>query len=176
MTAPVCVDPASEIVTAYTTALAEAFSPDSACPPDGGGSAVVRFFGGDAIPMAAWDAHSGGGEDCDNPFLWVRVLRRYRTSEFPNPDFSIDACNLPRVIALEVGVGRCSVVELEPSWDDYAAEAEVSLDDSWRIELALCRAAALVRALGYSAGSGEVAPYGPDGGVVAWTGEAYVQF
>lgn len=68
------------------------------------------------------------------------------------------------------------MVELEPSWDDYAAEAEVSLDDSWRIELALCRAATLVRALGYSAGSGEVAPYGPDGGVVAWTGEAYVQF
>ena len=169
-------DPAGEIVTAYTQALAEAFDPASVNPPIGGGGTEVRFFGGDAIPMAAWDAHTNGGEDCDTPFLWVRVIRRYRSSVFPTQDVSVDSCGLPRVIALEVGVGRCATVEVNPSWQEYAVEAEISLDDSWRIELALCRAAALVRGLGYSAGSGEVAPYGPDGGVVAWTGEAYVQF
>ena len=64
---------------------------------------------------------------------------------------------------------------MNPSWEDYATEAEISLDDSWRIELALCRAAALIRGIGYSAGIGEVSPYGPEGGVVAWMGEAYVQ-
>jgi len=175
MTTP-CTDPASEIVTAYTTALGEVFDPLSDCPPDGGGSTEVRFFGGDAVPMAAWNAHNGGGSSCDEPFLWVRVIRRYRSAEFPDQTIGIDSCSLPRVIALEIGVGRCSTVELDPSWDEYAAEAEISLDDSWRIELALCRAAARVRTLGYPAGTGEVSPYGPEGGIVAWMGEAYVQF
>lgn len=172
----VCVDPASEIISAYAAALAEVFDPDSSCPPDGGGSTTVRFFGGDGIPMAAWNAHTSGGEQCDAPFLWVRVMRRFRSAEFPAQTIGIDSCSLPRVIALEIGVGRCATVDLDPSWEDYAAEAEISLDDSWRIELALCRAAALVRRIGYSAGTGEVSPYGPEGGVVAWMGEAYVQF
>ena len=177
MTEPICTDPASEIVTAYTTALTEAFDPASSCPPLGGTApAVVRFFGGDGIPMAAWNAHTSGGEDCDVPFLWVRVIRRYRTAKFPEQNIGIDSCSLPRVMALEIGVGRCATTDLDPTWDDYADEAEISLDDSWRIELALCRGAALVRGLGYSAGSGSVEPYGPDGGVVAWTGEAYAQF
>ena len=171
-----CTDPASEIVTAYMGALADLFNPATDCPPIGGGGTTVRFFGGDAIPMAAWEAHTSGGEDCDIPFLWVRVIRRFRTSMFPSPDVSIESCALPRVIALEIGVGRCAVIDAEPSWSDYTREAEISLDDSWRIELALCRASSAVRSLGYSAGSGEVAPYGPDGGVVAWMGEAYVQF
>lgn len=176
MTEPVCVDPASAIVSAYMTALAEAFDPASACPPDGGGSTTVRFFGGDAIPMAAWNAHTSGGEDCGAPFLWVRVIRRFRSSVFPAQEISVDSCGLPRVIALEIGVGRCAVVDVSPTWDEYAREAEVSLDDSWRIELALCRASGVVRSLGYSAGTGEVSPFGPDGGVTAWMGEAYVQF
>lgn len=171
----VCDDPASEIVSIYMAALGEAFAPNSDCPPLGGGSTTVRFFGGDAIPMAAWDAHSQA-EDCATPFLWVRVLRRFRTKQFPTPASSIESCGLPRVIALEVGVGRCAVIDMEPDWQAYANEAEVSLDDSWRIELALCRAASKTVTLGYPAGIGEVAPYGPEGGVVAWTGDAYVQF
>lgn len=171
-----CTDPAGEIVTAYMTALGEAFDPLSDCPPVGGGTTTtVRFFGGDAIPMAAWNAHTES-DDCETPFLWVRVMRRFRTLEFPTQDISIESCGLPRVIALEIGAGRCATVEANPSWDDYAAEAEISLDDSWRIELALCRASTLVRGLGHSAGTGEVSPYGPEGGVIAWMGEAYVQF
>ena len=171
-----CVDPASVIVDAFTSSLAEVFDPESDCPPSSGGSVDVRFFGGDAIPMAAWDAHTNGGNQCDIPFLWVRVVRRYRSSSFPVQDVSIDSCGLPRVLVIEIGVGRCATVEVNPSWEEYAVEAEISLDDSWRIELALCRAAGKVRGLGYSAGTGEVSPYGPDGGVVAWMGEAYVQF
>ncbi len=176
MTTPTCSDPASAIIDAYAQALGEVFDPTSDCPPVGGGTTTVRFFGGDAIPMAAWNAHTSGGEECQIPFLWIRVIRRFRTREFPNQEVGIDACSLPRVIALEIGAGRCATVDLDPSWEDYAAEAEVSLDDSWRVELALCRAAARIRGIGYSAGSGEVSPYGPEGGVVAWMGEAYVQF
>lgn len=170
-----CFDPASAIVDACMTAMREVFHPDSECPPVGGGGTEVRFFGGDAIPMAAWNAHTTG-EGCDTPFLWVRVLRRYRTNALPTPMIDTTACGLSRAIALELGVGRCATVEAEPSWEEYAAEAEISLDDSWRVESALCRAAALNRALNYTAATGEVSPYGPEGGVVAWTGTIYVEF
>lgn len=171
-----CTDPASEIVSAVMEALRAAFDPASPCPPTGGGkTAVVRFFGGDGIPMAAWNAHTDG-EGCDHPFLWVRVIRRYRTNNLPTPVIDTTACGLSRVIALEIGVGRCATVEISPSWQEYAAEAEVSLDDSWRIESALCYAAALNRKLGYSCATDAIAPYGPEGGVVAWTGTIYVEF
>lgn len=175
MTEDVCIDPASTVIDAFTTALAEAFAADSECPPDAGGSADVRFFGGDGIPMAAWNAHATGS-GCDAPFLWVRVTSRYRTQSFPSVAVDVNSCGLPKVIAIEIGVGRCADTEMDPDWDDYAAQAEVSLDDSWRIELALCRAASLLRSEGYTCGSGEILPYGPEGGVMAWTGVAYVQY
>lgn len=169
-----CTDPASAIINAHIAAMKMVFDPASVCPPDGGGSTTVRFFAGEGIPMEAWDAHNGDG--CDNPFLWVRLLRRYRTREFPSPALSADACNLPRALAIEIGVGRCAVVESEPDWDDYAREAEIALDDSWRIEKALCAAAGLLRAESYVVAIDTVAPYGPEGGVLAWTGASYVQF
>ncbi len=171
-----CTDPASDIVANVMEALRAAFDPDSACPPVGGGTgAVVRFFGGDGIPMAAWNAHTSG-EGCDLPFLWVRVLRRYRSDRLPTPVIDTTPCGLSRVIALEMGVGRCAIVEMDPSWKDYAVEAEISLDDSWRVESALCYAAALNRKAGLSSAIGEISPYGPEGGVVAWTGTIYVEF
>jgi len=173
MTEPIA-DPSTEIVAAHIQAMAEAFDPDSENPPVVG-TTTVRFFGGDGIPMAAWEAHASG-VGCAEPFLWVRLVRRYRSEEFPAPAIDLNACGLPRVMEFEVGVGRCAVVDLEPSWEDYAAEAAISLDDSWRVELALCRIGALVRRMGYTAGTGEISPYGPEGGVVAWTGVSYVQF
>ena len=172
-----CTDPASEIVSAVMEALRAAFDPNSECPPVGGGKdAVVRFFGGDGIPMAAWNAHTVG-EGCDHPFLWVRVLRRYRTNNLPTPVIDTTACGLSRAIALEIGVGRCATVEVDPTWQEYAAEAEISLDDSWRIEQALCYAGSLCRSkLGYASATDQITPYGPDGGVVAWMGTIYVEF
>lgn len=173
MTEPI-TDPVTEIVTAYLQAMAEAFDPASSNPPVVG-TTTVRFFGGDGIPMAAWEAHASG-TGCAEPFLWVRIVRRYRTELFPAPAIDTNSCGLPRVMEFEIGVGRCAVVDLEPAWEDYAAEAAISLDDSWRIELALCRVGSLIRRLGYTVGIGEIAPFGPEGGVVAWTGVSYVQF
>ena len=172
-----CTDPASEIVSAVMEALRAAFDPASECPPVGGGKdAVVRFFGGDGIPMAAWNAHTND-EGCDYPFLWVRVLRRYRTNNLPTPTIDTTACGLSRAIALEMGVGRCATVEVDPTWQEYAAEAEISLDDSWRIEQALCYAGTLCRnKLGYASATDQITPYGPEGGVVAWMGTIYVEF
>lgn len=170
-----CIDPASEVVNKFVLALQVAFDPESECPPDGGGTTVVRFFAGDGAPLAAWDAHSQGGE-CKTPFLWVRVKSRFRSLHFPAPTVDVYPCALPRVLAVEIGVGRCAVVGAEPSWEDYATEAEVSLDDSWRIEKALCMAASALRATDHAVSVDTVTPYGPEGGVIAWTAAAYVEF
>jgi hypothetical protein len=168
------VDPAHEVVAIFTAALASVFTCAQPCPPIGDCGDTVRFFAGSAVPLAAWDAHATGTE-CAEPFLWVRVPRRFATEVFPTPAIDASNCSLPRVVAIEIGVGRCAVVGAEPGWDEYAHEAEVSLDDSWRVEIALCRAAADCRTFNHSVAIGDVEPFGPDGGVVAWLGVAYVQ-
>lgn len=164
------------ILNELVSALKEAFDPNSGNPPLGGGTTDVRLFAGDGIPLAAWDAHAEG-EGCDHPFLWVRLIRRYRTRDFPAPYVGPAPCGSPSAIAVEIGVGRCAVVEAEPSWEDYANEAEISIDDSWRIDLALCRAMSKVehKECGLSTAIDVVVPYGPEGGVIAWIGTAYVQ-
>lgn len=175
MTQPVeCLDPAFDVINAFITALREGFDPTSNCPPDGGGSTDVRFFAGDAAPTAAWDAHAAGS-GCKQPFLWVRVVRRFRSKEFPTPTV-VTSCELPRVIEVEIGVARCALTEQEPTWAEYATEAEISLDDSWRIELALCRARSLLSMHDFRVGTDTIVPFGPEGGIIAWSGVAFVQF
>jgi hypothetical protein len=62
-------------------------------------------------------------------------------------------------------------------WTAYESEAEISLDDSARLELAMCRAAALMKAANCSdmVALDIVTPFGPDGGVIAWTGTLYAR-
>lgn len=166
------VDP---VIDHVRTAMREVFDPDSTQPPIGGGSTEVRLLAGDAIPLAMWNAHADEG--CDEPFLWVRLARRFRSREFPAAEVAATPCGAPAAAMIEIGVGRCAVMDAEPSWDQYAAEAEIALDDSWRIELALCRAASLVTGdhTAKSAAVDDVVPFGPEGGVIAWTGNLYVQ-
>jgi hypothetical protein len=172
MTAP--VDPASEIVNTFITTLRQAFNPaDSVQAPLGGGSTTVRFFASDGgLPYAP---------GCREPFLWVRVDRRYRSRrrDFPaayvgDPDCK-DA-DVARAVAVEVGVARCTSEDAKPNWSRLADEAEIGLDDSWRVELALCRAATVLRDTGHAVALDTIAPVGPEGGLIAWTGMAYVQF
>lgn len=170
-------DPAEVAINALMQAMREAFGPSSEQPPLGGGSSDVKFFAGDAIPLAAWSAHSDGNTDCSVPFLWVRLERRYRSKDFPAPWVGPAPCDVPVVYSLELGVGRCAVVDPEPSWKDYQDEAEISLDDSWRVQLAMCRAASLLRRTTATVLTAEdgVVPFGPEGGVIAWIGTMYVQ-
>lgn len=178
MTAP--TDPAIEVIDAFTTAMKQAFRPDDAVfPPVGGGSDTVRFFAGDGPALAAFDFHSTGTK-CKTPFLWVRLGRRYhfRPGAFPAPivDTAARCADAAKAVQVEVGVGRCSVAAKErPTWDEYAAEGEISLDDSWRIGLALCMAADALRTPKRNVGINTVDPYGPEGGIIAWVGSAYVQ-
>jgi hypothetical protein len=172
-------DPAEEIIAALVTGLTDAFT-GTECPPLVGNVGVVRLFAGDGLPLAAWDAHASGG--CDAPFIWIRPKARYRSHEFPAPTIDTSPCRttLTRVLAAEVGVAWCAVVEQNPDWADYAAEAANSLDVSRRIEIAICKASTML-------GTGEdgedrlvgtdtLAPYGPDGGVIAWTSTFYSSY
>lgn len=158
-------DPAAHVVATVMQSMSEAFTVPPADPTP------VRFFAGDGPALAAWDSHAS--QSCDIPFLWVLAQRRYRSQTFPAPTIDTTPCGLSRVIQLQVGVGRCVDVSELPSWDTYLAEATRSLGDSYRIELALCRAAKLLTADGIEVGTDTLLPYGPEGGVVAWTGVIY---
>jgi hypothetical protein len=170
-------DPALVAVTQLTNALRDAFT-GTECPPLVGNVGTVRFFAGDGAPLAAWDSHASQG--CDTPFVWVRLVRRYLSHEFPAPAVSINPClnSAIRVVAVEAGVGWCAVVDAEPTWAEYATEAAASMDASWRIEIALKRAACALKADddGILVGRDTLAPYGPEGGVIAWTGVLYVSY
>ncbi|MAY48858.1 MAG: hypothetical protein CMH38_03260 [Microbacterium sp.] len=167
-----CIDPANEVVAAAIEALARHFDPDQECPPVGGGSTEVRFIPGDGeIPI--WV--------CDGPLLTVRVVQRYRSTaaEFPEPlKESVARCASGAfpAVAVELAVTRCSVIgrEAKPSWSKIAAEAGASLDDSWRIEKALCDMRRL-RTKSRAVNTDNVTPSGPEGGFLTWAGFAYVQ-
>lgn len=169
-------DPALEVVEAARAALLSWFAPDSAVPAKVGTTATVRFFAGDGAPLAAWDSHASQG--CEEPFVWVRMMRRYRSQSFPSPTINTNPCGLPRVVPVELGVGWCAVVDQEPRWSDYQREAEISADTSWRLEEALCLASKLLMRDGAerAVGTDSLVPYGPEGGVIAWTAVLYASY
>lgn len=177
-------DPASDLVDEFTKAMKAAFNPNDAVqPPDGGGSTDVRFFASDgALPTSVWDPEGGLTTGCKSgPLLWVRVDRRYRVKlgQFPSAYVGEKSCvdeDVRRAIAVEVGVARCADMSATPKWSVLEREAEVSLDDSWRVELALCMASTALTANGHPVATDVIAPLGPEGGLIAWTGMAYVQF
>lgn len=170
-------DPAMEIVTALTAALTDVFTGET-CPPLAGNVGTVRFFAGDGAPLAAWDSHASQG--CDTPFVWVRAKARYRSKEFPAPTIDTNpcGCELIKVLAAEIGVGWCAVIDREPTWAEYATEAATSMDAAWRIEMALCRASKILKGddEGRLVGTDTLSPYGPEGGVIAWTGVLYASY
>lgn len=169
------------IITTVVQAMREAFSPTATFPPLGGGSERVRIFAGEAAPLSAVDMHLEDPEcGCDVPFLWVRLMRRYPTDlgRFPSASVGDSPCGAAMAAAVEVGIARCAAVFSETcSWSAYEAEAEVSLDDSNRIQIALCRAQRLLKTNECSDASSmdAILPYGPEGGVIAWTGTLYVR-
>ncbi len=186
-------DPAECVIQTVIKVLRDVFKQENSdLPPIGGGSTRVRFMAGDATPLSAWDAHVADCE-CAEPFLWVRLMRRYwvnternrfGATSFPAPFIGDAPCDLAQVVALEIGVGRCASTT-DPSscgWTDYEKDAEISLDDSWRIGLACCVASkrltkmdGLDGACATRVAAGEVVPFGPEGGILAWMGTLLVQ-
>lgn len=179
MTSPQCNDPAWEVISVAMNAMSQAFDPASECPPLGGGTTTVRLFAGSGDFPAAWIRPGG---ECEGPLLWVRAAHRYRsrTAQFPTAFVGDIGCSeygeLRRVLAVEVGVGRCISVDADPDWELLEDEATNSLDDSWRIETVLKAIVCRLRSNERAVATDTVAPFGPEGGIVAWTGMAYVQF
>lgn len=175
MTPPCRTDPAGEVLATVAAAVGAFFTPDGQCPARVGTTDTVRLFAGDGLPVDAWDSHASQG--CDEPLVWVRPVRRYRSRQFPTPTIATD-CDLPRVIAVEIGVAWCAVVDREPRWSDYADEAETSNDVAWRLEEGLCLARRMLRRDGSErqVGIDILTPYGPEGGVVAWFTTLYASF
>lgn len=170
-------DNASCIINHLKNALYLAFKTDQDSPPLGDGIdsvEAVKFFAGDGIPLAFFQSLTNGGEDC-SPFIWVRLHNRYRTLNFPTPHVGPAPCGTGRAVKIEVGIARCAIIDPEPSDDDYATEAEIELDDSNRIDLALCAGlrAALKHECATATALDNVLPFGPEGGVIAWMGLGY---
>ncbi len=172
--AAVCIDPASKVIDALILALRNAFDPAGPCPTDDKVAPTVRFFAGDEPPTPAWTSHTQS-VGCDTPFVWVRPVKRYRSEQFPDPTVVMNRCATIRVIELEVGVARCAVTEAVPSFEDLAVDAERSLDDSRRVEIALC-AAAKTLSMNHQVGYESILPFGPEGGILGWTAQAFISF
>lgn len=162
-------------------ALREWFRPDSNYPPVGPGTERVRVFAGDAAPLSAVDMHNEDCGGCGNdPFLWIRLMRRYPTDmdRFPGATLGQSPCGNIMAVAIEVGIARCAAVfDDNCDWTAYESEAEISLDDSWRLQMALCMATGLLKDSECSDATtlDSIIPYGPEGGVIAWIGTLYVR-
>lgn len=175
-----CVDPAAAVIDVFRVVMGEVYDPAGDCPPADAGKRrpPVRFFAGDgALPRSILPP--GGG--CE-PLLWVRAAHRFRSrdAEFPAAfvgDKPCSAADVRRVLAVEVGVARCTSMEAEADWTVLHGEAVDGLDDSWRIETVLCAAASRLRRAvpGRLVATDTVVPGGPEGGIIVWTGMAYVQ-
>ncbi|MBF6138124.1 hypothetical protein IU501_34715 [Nocardia otitidiscaviarum] len=171
-------DKAMPLIGLLVTQLRESFSPNQKTPPLGGGTEAVRFLGGDGIPVAAWNGHRSAC-GCQEPMLWVRVVRRYRTAVLPDEQYGDrnGGCKDPRAITIEAGVLRCAVTDAEPTWEDLEQEALTQLDDAYRLDIALGRAMccaeenSIIHASLLAAGE----PWGPEGAMIAWTQWAHAQ-
>ncbi|QWY84367.1 hypothetical protein SEA_KNOCKER_25 [Mycobacterium phage Knocker] len=167
-------DNVRHIVETAQAVMLEFFGERDVAPAVVGTVKEVRLFAGDGIPLAAWNSIGG----CGDVFAWVRVLRRYRTRAFPAPTIDAAPCGLPKAVAIEVGVASCASMEEQPRWSDYEREAVESMDTAWRIEEALCVMSKRLKAddSERNTGTDTVVPYGPDGGVLAWTGILYATY
>lgn len=170
------MDAAVTVIGLTVTRLREFFSPTASVPPLGGGTDLVNILAGEIVVPPPWVGVDQDEVSCEKcgPYLWVRLVRRWRTDAFPQESV-VGKCSSQRAITIEAGIARCHPFNATP--EELEQEAAVQWDDSWRIDAALCaamqdaeRAAA---AAATALGTGE--PYGPDGLVIAWTQIAHAQ-
>lgn len=167
------MDTAVTIIGLAVTRLGQVFSPTASTPPLGGGTDRVWIVAGEEVVPPPW---VGTESDCDGcgPYLWVRLVRRWRTTEFPNETVSAQ-CGVQKAITIEAGIARCHPLDADA--DELEKISAVQWDDSWRIDRALCFAMGDARREGVATdtalGAGE--PFGPSGLVLAWTQLAHAE-
>lgn len=136
----------------------------------------VQHRVGSQVVLDGFSDVDGTGE-CEG-LVWLTVLRRYRTSEFPVESFESGNCSQPRAVLVQLGVARCSATMTDdggpPNPDDVHMEAIRGLDDSARLDRALCAAADLLDEQGMISGwaADAAEPVGPEGGVITWVQQA----
>jgi hypothetical protein len=165
--------------------LLEFFDPDPVppvVPPLGGGTTTVWHLSGDVIAPPPWViGEDGTCETCDGcgPYLWMRLAQRWRQGQSQNMTASaavIPKCGQARGVTIEVGIARCHPLDGDP--EVYQNKGLVLLDDSWRLDLALCAALKEAERLDIAkeTGVGTGSPEGPEGMVLTWAQSAYAQF
>jgi hypothetical protein len=168
-------DPSQEFVTELMNVVRAVYSPTSDYPPVGGGSTKVHFVSGEGPswdPLAGRIGEQGDDEDCPDPFLWVRLVNRYRSETFPEATMRPGCPGIP-VLVLEVGVGRCVNIDAAVDWSIIATEAEWGLDDAFRLDKIVC---VLTGYLGERAlvAAEPITPEGPDGGGIVWSTTIFI--
>ena len=167
------MDTAVTIIGLAVTRLEQVFSPTASTPPLGGGTDRVWIVAGEVVVPPPW---VGTDSDCDGcgPYVWIRLVRRWRTEVFPNEAVSAQ-CGAQKAITIEAGIARCHPIDADA--DELEQIAAVQWDDSWRIDRALCVAMEDARREGIATdtqlGPGE--PIGPDGLVIAWLQQAHIE-
>ncbi|MCM6777935.1 hypothetical protein NDR87_31445 [Nocardia sp. CDC159] len=170
-------DQVATIVGLTVTRLRAQFDPTQDVPPLGGGTDRVHILAGEVVVPPPWvgfsDDSSASCEGC-GPYLWVRLVRRWRTGDFP-AEAATGSCMDRRACTIEAGIARCHPFEAAPAALEQAAA--VQWDDSWRIDAALCAALRDAEDAGAATDSalGPGEPYGPEGLVLAWTQVAHAQ-
>ncbi|MGW5147530.1 hypothetical protein [Rhodococcus koreensis] len=169
-------DPAPKVIGLIAASVHEFFKPDQDLPPTGGGTDDINLMAGEAAIPPVWiDDH--GCSDCTEPYIWVRISGRFRTTVFPAPADRAN-CGTRRAMTVEVGIARCAPFDRAPEPDKLEQQAMVQWDDAHRLDLALCkamqRAEAVQAATDSTIGAGE--PYGPEGLLIAWLQTVTVQF
>lgn len=168
-------DPSFSVITTLMTVVRAVMDPDSEYPPVGGGTTKVHLVSGEG---AAWDPMAGryGDEDdtdqCPNPFVWVRLVSRYRSTNFPEATVQA-GCAGVSVLAMEVGIGRCVDIDAAVDWKTTAIEAEWGLDDAFRLDKIACVTAGQLGNKALVAFDPAV-PEGPEGGGIVWTTTIYI--
>ncbi|NKY48038.1 hypothetical protein [Nocardia cerradoensis] len=168
------MDPVATVIGLALTRLRQVFAPDASAPPLGGGTDTVYILAGDTGIIPEWvGTNSDSCDDC-GPYIWVRLVRRWRTTEFPTESVTAD-CGAQKAITIEAGIARCHPVDADAA--ELEQLAAVQWDDAWRIDLALCAAMGDAEAAGRvgraALGPGE--PFGPEGLVIAWTQLAHAE-
>lgn len=176
MTLPVVeMDWAHSALTELMRVVRFIYDPNSPYPPLGGGTTRVQFVSGEGPewnPLAGRIGDEQDNETEINPFLWVRLITRYRSTAFPEPTNGT-GCAGTEVVVFEVGVGRCVNIDPVPDWNVIAEEADWGLDDSWRLSKIGCALAGQLRNT-HLVAYDPATPEGPEGGGIVWSTTVYI--
>lgn len=168
------IDPLFDAVTVVINIVRGLYDPNSTYPPVGGGTATVHFVSGEGPswdPLASRIGEDADGEACD-PFIWVRLVSRYMSRTFPEPD-AVSGCQGVDTIALEVGVGRCVNIDPVADYTVIAREAEWGFDDAFRLGKVACLVAGQFGD-DYQVAYEPALPEGPEGGGIVWSTTVYI--